>query len=140
MTLLKTILENKDNLKEDKWFYPETLLSEFEIYDYLEMDNDTRLQKKWFESWICTDTEVGIAVYFLDGEIVCISWQPYRKSDEEFWFVSEELGNKLHDYFLSLIKEERNKFRLLDNLPDLEKEASKIEYGNFIFSAKKTEK
>jgi len=112
MELLKRILENKDNLKEERWFHPTELLSEFEIYDFLEIDN--RLTKKYYESWICTDTQVGIAVYFLDGEVVCISWQPYRKSTEEFWFVSEELGQKLHDYFLSLLKIEQRRFRLIN--------------------------
>ncbi len=137
MTLLQTILENKENLKEEKWFYPEDLLSEYQIYEYLEVNDDKRLQKKWFKSWICTDTEVGISVYFLDGEVVCVSWQPYRKSDEEFWFISEELGNKLHDYFLSLIEKDKTQFRLLDSIPNLEEKCLQIECGNHIFSAKK---
>lgn len=137
MSLLQTILENKDNLKEDYWFYPGTLLEEFEIYEYLGLA-DKRLQKKWFEQWTCTDTQVGIAVYFLDDEIICISWQPYRKSDEEFWFVSEELGNKLYKYLLSLIEKDKKEFRLVDKLPNLEGLSSEIEYKKFEFYAKQS--
>lgn len=134
MELLQKILDNKDNLKEDKWFYPETLLEEFGIYESINADN--RLTKKWFESWICTDTEVGIAVYFLDDELVCVSWKPYRKSDEEFWFVSEDLGKKLYDYLWSLTGKDEKTFRLVDELPDLEIESSHIDYKKFEFSEK----
>ena len=63
MNLLQTILDNKYYLKEDKWFYPQSLLEEFGIDESIDMDN-FRLSKKWFESWVCTDTTVGIAVYF----------------------------------------------------------------------------
>lgn len=136
MNLLQKILDNKDNLKEDEWFYPESLLEEFQIYESIDMDN-FRLSKKWFESWTCTDTEVGIAVYFLDDELVCISWKPYRKAYEEFWFVSEELGKKLCDYLWSLTGKDEKNFRLVDKLPDLEEVASRIEYKEFEFSAKK---
>jgi hypothetical protein len=135
MELLQKILDNKDNLKEDRWFYPESLLEEFEIYDHISTDG--RLTKKWFESWTCTDTTVGIAVYFLDGELICVSWKPYRKSDEEFWFISEELGKKLYDYFLSLIGEDKKSLRLIETLPNLEEISSKIDYKKFEFSAKK---
>lgn len=136
MELLQKILENKENLKQDKWFYPQELFEEFEIYESISVDD--RLTKKWFESWFCTDTEVGIAVYFLDDEIVCISWQPYRKSDEEFWFVSEELGKKLQDYLWSLVGKEEKKLRLLDEIPDLELLTFAIDCKKFEFSAQKT--
>ena len=134
MELLQKILENKENLKQDKWFYPQELLEEFEIYESISVDD--RLTKKWFESWICTDTEVGIAVYFLDNELICVSWQPYRKSDEEFWFISEELGKKLYDYFLSLKGEDKKLFNLIETLPNLEEISSRIDYKKFEFSAK----
>jgi len=136
MNLLQKILDNRDNLKEDKWFYPQKLLDEFGIYESIDMDN-FRLYKKWFESWTCTDTEVGIAVYFLDGEIVCISWQPFRKASEEFWFVSEESGKKLYDYLWSLTEKDEKSFRLVDNLPDLEQISFGIDYKKFEFSAQK---
>ncbi len=60
MEILQTIIDNINHLKDDKWFYPEDLLSEFEIYDYIEVNEESRLKKKWFKSWICTDTEVGM--------------------------------------------------------------------------------
>ena len=136
MELLQKILDNKENLKEDEWFYPQSLLEEFEIYESI-ANNHERLTKKWFESWICTDRPVGIAVYFLDGEIVCISWQPYRKSDEEFWFTSEKLGKKLYDYLWSLTEKNEKIFRLVDTIPDLEQTSHKIYCKEFEFSAQK---
>ena len=135
MNLLQTILDNKYYLKEDKWFYPESFLEEFGIDESIDMDN-FRLSKKWFESWVCTDTTVGIAVYFLDGEIVCVSWKPYRKADEEFWFASEELGKKLYNYLWSLTSRETLKFRLINELPSLEQMSSEISFKEREFSAK----
>jgi len=133
MDLLELILQNKESLKDDKWFDAQPLFEEFNIYDYLSIDN--RLTKKWFESWTCTDTEVGIAVYFLDEELICISWQPYRKSDEEFYFVSEEMSSKLHKYFLSFMEEDIKKLNFISNLPDLLEQSSQIDYKKFEFSA-----
>ena len=127
MDLLELILQNKESLKDDKWFDAQPLFEEFDIDDYLSIDS--RLVRKWFESWTCTDTQVGIAVYFLDEELICISWQPYRKSDEEFYFVSEEMSSKLHKYFLT------KKLNFISNLPDLLEQSSKIDYKKFEFSA-----
>jgi hypothetical protein len=131
--LLELIVENKDNLKCDKWFDAQPLFEEFGIYEYLPIND--RLTKKWFESWLCTDTEVGIAVYFLDGEIACVSWQPYRKSDEEFYFVSEEASRELHKYFLSFM-EDKVELKFITELPDLVQMSSEIDYKRFEFSAK----
>jgi hypothetical protein len=133
MDLLELILQNKESLKDDKWFNTQPLFEEFGIYDDLPIDS--RLVKKWFESWICTDTGVGIAVYFLDEELICISWQPYRKSDEEFYFVSEEMSSKLHKYFLSFMEDDTKKLNFISNLPDLLEQSSKIDYKKFEFSA-----
>ena len=133
MNLLQKILDNKDNLEEDKWFYPQDLLDNFQIYESISTDD--RLTKKWFERWTCTDTQVGIAVYFLDDEIVCISFQPYRKSDEEFWFVSEESGKKVREYLWSLTSKDEVGFNLIDNMPDLEQHSSEIDFKKFEFSA-----
>lgn len=42
------------------------------------------------QSWICTDTRVGLFAYFFDQEFVCISYQPYRKSDINFYWKSQQ--------------------------------------------------
>jgi hypothetical protein len=127
------ILENKEKLKNDLWFGAEPIFEEFEIYDYLPIDD--RLSKKWAEQWTCTDTKVGIAVYFLDDEMVCVSWQPYRKSDEEFFFVSEEMSSKLNKYFLSFMLESKKELNFISDMPDLLEKSSKIEYKKFEFNA-----
>jgi hypothetical protein len=133
MNLLKLILENKNNLKSDEWFDVTSICEEFNIFEYLSTDD--RLTKKWFESWTCTDTQVGIAVYFLDRELICISWLPFRKSDEEFYFVSEEMSDKLHKYLLSFMEENTKKLNFISDLPDLLSQSSQIDFKKFEFSA-----
>lgn len=77
--------------------------SEFEIYEWLEQPQDNeRLTYCYYHRWICTDTEVGIRVWYLDDEPVCISWQPYRKSNETFGWISKEKFNEVRSYAFSL--------------------------------------
>lgn len=63
------------------------------LIDYDEFDR--HFKKHWIHSWICTDTQVGIAVLTLDGQPVAISQQPARKSDEEILFLSDEIAIKV---------------------------------------------
>jgi hypothetical protein len=62
------------------------------LRDYREFDR--RFNKRWIHSWICTDTEVGIAVIVLDGEPVAISEQSARKEDETIRFLSLDARTK----------------------------------------------
>lgn len=64
---------------------------------------ERRFSKRWVKSWVCTDTEVGVAVVWLDEEPVAASLQPARKSDEEILFFSPELAAKVREVLLSLI-------------------------------------
>jgi len=41
-------------------------------------------------TWICTDTHVGLQVMRLAGTPVAIIWQPFRKTDPEMVFLSDE--------------------------------------------------
>lgn len=49
-------------------------------------------------NWICTDTQVGLAVYVLDGEVIAVSGQRYRKSKEDIAFVSMESAWKFRQF------------------------------------------
>lgn len=76
---------------------------EFEIYEWLQQPKDNeRLTYCYYHRWICTDTEVGIRVWYFDNEPVCISYKPYRKSDEFFGWISKEKFNEVRNYALSL--------------------------------------
>jgi hypothetical protein len=80
--------------------------SEFEIYEWLEQPSgNERLTFCYYHRWICTDTQVGIRVWYYDDVPVCISWKPYRKSNEKFGWISTELFNKVKHYALSLISD-----------------------------------
>lgn len=41
-------------------------------------------------TWVCSDTGVGLKLLVLNGEPIAISWQSGRKCDRSFGFVSEE--------------------------------------------------
>ena len=90
---------------------------EFGIFDYLvQPDDNPRLSGCYIHSWICTDTTVGLKVYFLDGEPVCVSYQLYRKSSEKFFWVSSDAYDKTREYMLELQKynEDEPEYDLLD--------------------------
>ena len=76
-----------------------------------------RVKKVWLKRWLCTDTYVGAAAYFLDGEIITISWQNARKNDEYFYFVSAGARNKMKDFICSLQDEQGDEFSVA-NLED----------------------
>ena len=113
-TLKKLISEIDFNNKyvEDSpdW---ETLSSIFNIYD-LSWREDTRLKCYFIKKWYCTDSYVGIRAYFLDNEFIAISNQTGRKMDEEFSFVSKEVGLKLKTYLESLVEDQDSNLDIID--------------------------
>lgn len=67
-----------------------------------------RIKAYWLMPRICTDTMVGVSVYFFDETLIGYSIKVARKSEEEFLFVSEEVANNVLDFFLSLIDKGNN--------------------------------
>lgn len=105
MGKLDKIINEIDTSKMETKFVDLMPLSEgeFEIYEWLEQPSDNvRLTYCYYYRWICTDTEVGIRVWYFDNKPVCVSWQPYRKSGEEFGWISEEDYNNVKKYLHSL--------------------------------------
>ena len=84
-----------------------------------------RMLKHWVQSWICTDTRVGIAVYCLDGEVVAVSHQPARKSDEVLQFLSKPAAMKVTRLLIQL-REQQNP----EEYPLLDFESSTPDYEN----------
>lgn len=65
---------------------------------------DARM-KKYFApeaTWVCTDTRVGLAVYFLDGEMVAVSFQNARQSDENIQFLTYADAAKVRRFLQEL--------------------------------------
>lgn len=75
-----------------------------------------RMQGYWAIKWYCTDTWVGVVLYFLDGEPLGITTQKGRKCDTEIEFVSKEMALKLRDLLYELCKkdEPEDNFALID--------------------------
>ena len=117
----------------DGHFYPQEILEEFEIFDCINYDaKKGRLKKTMFYSWICTDTEVGIAVYYLDDLPVCVSFQPYRKSKEVFYWLGKEEVKNTEQYLRSLVKPiDEVSINLFTEDIDFKEITDKINYKKF---------
>lgn len=70
-------------------------------YYYNSYEDDKDIEVYWLSKWVCTDTEVGQRVYFLNDEPVCYSTQSARREDEIFYFFDEECVVKLKQYFFN---------------------------------------
>jgi hypothetical protein len=64
-------------------------------------DFENRIKAYWLMKWYCTDTVVGMRAVFFDGELIAMTWQTGRKSDQDVEFVSVEAAKKLREYILS---------------------------------------
>lgn len=87
-------------------------------YFVSQKENNVRLKCYWVSYHLCTDTWVGIRAYFLDDTFVAISYQPARKSDEKFEWVSLNLAKKVREYILSLKEEDDLNISILDTLDE----------------------
>ena len=66
---------------------------------------DDAVKGYWLTKWLCSDTWVGCAVYYMNGEPVAISTQTARKSSTEYEFVSLEAATKLRKFILECLGE-----------------------------------
>lgn len=89
------------------------LSSELGIDD-LYWSDDERLKSYWVQTHFCTDTYVGLSLYFLDGEFVCIELKPARKSTAEFEFFSNKKVEKLKIYLESLVEKDEPNYLLIN--------------------------
>lgn len=96
----------------------EEFLNEFGVFgagfvdDYWKKFN-SRVKMQKIRTWICTDTEVGIYAYFIDGVPVALSFQKARKDDKWFEFLNPEIGGIFYNFATSLI-ENRNTIQYVD--------------------------
>lgn len=110
MSILKELIQNINQCPDPKG-YDWAELSDFSglcsSVGYLGWDAfeefATRVKCYWINKWMCTDTMVGTAVYFMDGEPVAVSHQRGRKSNKDVLFVSLEAANKVSAYVYELL-------------------------------------
>jgi hypothetical protein len=95
-------LKDKSSFKQEPWVELSDICSCFEIYDYVQQDDDNpRFTVYFLHSWYCTDSWVGYRVWLLDGEPIAITYQCGRKYDEEFSWLPNGF-DKAHKVILEL--------------------------------------
>jgi hypothetical protein len=72
-----------------------------------QQQDPVNLKYYWLNAHYCMGTWVGTRVYFLEDELVAVSYQRGRKYDEEFSWVSKEAYLKVKSYLKSLLIEEK---------------------------------
>lgn len=108
-----TVKEIYDNLQKTEvnldWGSLDRIAPEVGFHGMCETAEINELVSYFGYSWICTDTRVGLRFYFLNDELVCASFQPGRKSDESFDWVSIETKQKVRSFVANKLVEELNK-------------------------------
>jgi hypothetical protein len=80
-------------------------------------------------AWNCTDTWVGDNAVYLDGELICITHQPYRKSSVEIQWVSKEVFDRVSAFVRSLVEDEEDYKEYIDFESDVDA-SYKLDYTN----------
>ena len=97
--------------------------------EYYGYSDDSDIKCYWLGNWKCTDTWVGHRCYFLNDEPLAFSIQKARKSNEEFYFVSEEMATKARNYILSLItKEDEMRINIIKDIEEDIRDGYKINF------------
>lgn len=112
------IIEKLDQTEANKSWVDSTTLAEALLLDIPYVDAE-RISAYWFGKWRCTDTEVGYRVYFLDENPVAFSIQSGRKSDERFFWKSENDANAVRNYLISLVEPKTSELTFWDETEDL---------------------
>lgn len=104
---LKDIINKLDkSLMNEEYVSISDLAEELDIFDVWGGVTQDKLKCYWIAAHLCTDTWVGWRAYFLEDILAAVSYQPARKSDETFHWVSEYAYISVRDYILSLRDEE----------------------------------
>ena len=132
------IIERLDKSEGNKdWIDTSKIGQEVGIFD-MDYVQQERLTAYWVGSWMCTDTVVGYKVYLLDGEPMAFSTQTARKSDEVFYWLSQEKGESVRSYLLSLKEEEESSQFNLINLEEDLGEGYHIDFSGQLLGLEKT--
>lgn len=65
-----------------------------------------RVKRVAIAEWMCSDTIVGIHLYFFDGEFVAVSFQSARKSRVQLKWANLEAAGKIRKFIYSILEEE----------------------------------
>ena len=84
---------NDDELPSYDW--PRLDWSEFE--DFIKTEN---LEEIEIDTWICTDTKVGLYAILWNNELVAFTYQSARKNDRIWYFTHGNGEKKLFDAYM----------------------------------------
>lgn len=74
-----------------------------------------RVAQYAIREWLCTDTYVGLYLFTVDEEPVCLVYQDARKGDPQWEFFSKESFQKLKALFDECMPpDQENRYRLID--------------------------
>ena len=136
MKLSEAIKKLDKSLHNEQYVALETLCEECSIlYCLFYAEEDIRIKSYWLTKHFCTDTWVGIKVFFLDDTPVCISSQKGRKCSEDFYWFSEEAYDKVSGYLLSLLGDEKENISTISLDLDIE-EGYQVEYSQELLTDK----
>lgn len=99
--------------KEEASFELFAKIFELSYWDYSQQFPDLMV-KHWVYSWICTDTRVGLAFYYLNDELVAISTQTGRKSTENVMFISSEIADRVRQFAIRCIIHDEPQYDIVD--------------------------
>ena len=124
--IVDTIAPNTPHIAKD--FYD--LCEHFDIYECLhDKDINERITYQIYHSWICTDTEVGIKIWYFNDTICAMSIKWYRKYEQSFYWKSRSKFKAVKTYLDSLRDEEMEFFTSWDEIDsDLVQTANEIDY------------
>lgn len=100
------------------------------IYEWL-TQKEPLLGYRNYHNWICTDTEVGINVWYFNNDPVAISYNPYRKYGTSYYWLSKEHYINVKNYLHTLQNENDNSMLLVDNMPNIIDQANSINHKKF---------
>lgn len=84
---------------------------------------EDKIERYYVQSWLCTDTYVGVCIYFFEDQPFAISTQQCRKCEEVFSFFDEALVAKvrlfLHEIYDKMYPLDFTFISLTDELPVL---------------------
>jgi hypothetical protein len=110
---VKEILEKVQRPAPDDFSDITPILEELEIHG--EWLQTPRIVYRFISSWLCTDTIVGMRVWWLDDDIIAISSQTARKNSHEFYWISKEKRQTTLTFLQTLLAETKEPgFSLLD--------------------------
>jgi hypothetical protein len=102
---LSELLQKLDT--EERPYYGQTDFFEeiFGGYNWVDLASNGFTYRP-IKEWNGTDSRVGDNAIYYNGELICITHQPYRKSSVEFKWVSKEVFDRVSAFVCSLAESE----------------------------------